>query len=569
VRTLAFAVLAVLVATSACPSRPVQQPPPPAPVAPPTAPPIFGAQPPGKRVVVLYTASVQGYVEPCGCTHEPLGGVARLAAAVADARRAYGERVLLIDAGDLLFERASDTAAADACQSEARADLLMSTYTRAGLAGTVLGPLDDVRGAAFRDRRLAKHGIVSLGVNPPRALVEGAIAQAGFVRALGTAKMGVTAFRVDGPSDIDPARAALTAEVARQQSAGADAVLVLAQAPLAITRKVVLGIEGIDVVVQGRAPGEVPTAPEQLKLATGAVGPIIVAAGQQAQHLGVLELALDARAAGQALTLDDRLAQQARRARVLDVRIEELKKQVAMTPDAARQQFLSERLVAAESELAIASGVDVTTPLPGPHVIARSLQLARGFPEEPSAQSALAAYTADVPRLVATCEASLVCPEAGPGGKTYVGAVACQRCHGAAHAFWLQQTVQLPAKDSGGNKIVRVSGHARAWETLVADNKASDRTCVGCHSVGFTQPGGACKTTDIVVRGLQGVQCESCHGPGSVHVAQGDKESIHRAVDEALCRTCHRVPHIATTESFVFADRRKLVIGPGHGASPP
>ena len=43
--------------------------------------PFFDYIPQRERVLVLYTASVQGYVEPCGCTGEPLGGIARWAAA--------------------------------------------------------------------------------------------------------------------------------------------------------------------------------------------------------------------------------------------------------------------------------------------------------------------------------------------------------------------------------------------------------------------------------------------------------------------------------------------------------
>lgn len=570
-RTLAFTLLVALSCAAACPSK--QDAPatslvasaPSVPRAPSLAP-LFTVQPAGKRVVVLYTASVQGYVEPCGCTAEPLGGVARLAAAVAAAQEAYGARVLFVDGGDLLFERPDDTAAADACQAEARADLLVSSYARAGLAGTVLGPLDDVRGPMFRDARLARHQVPSLGVNPPRALLAGAPAAAGVLRELGPAKVGITAFRVDGPADFDGAHAGLSAEVARLRGAGADAVIVIAQAPLAITRKLIGDIEGIDVVIQGRAPGEVPVAAEQLTLPSGRPGAVLVASGQQAQQLGVLELVLDGRSDGQALTLDDRRAQREGRAKVLGVRIDELGKQLALTPDGPRQQFLAQRLAAAQAELAAVDGVDAGAPLAGPYVVARSVPLPRGFPEEPTALAALAGYTASVPQLVATCEASLTCPEPAPGSKTFVGAEACKACHAPAHAFWSSQVVRLPAKDKDGRAIVRMSGHARAWDTLVADDKDSDRSCVGCHSVGFAEAGGACKTSDIVSRGLQGVQCESCHGPGSVHAASARKIDIVRAPEEAQCRACHRVPHIATTESFVFSERLRLVTGPGHGA---
>jgi hypothetical protein len=563
VRTLVVVVLISLLAcAAACPAKPdPAKPQQGAPGLVPGGTSTFAKQPEGKRVAIMYTASVQGYVEPCGCTAEPLGGVARLAALIDQAKDAYGdERVLFLDAGDMLFERADDTAAADACQAEARADLLVSTYARKGLVATVLGPLDDVRGASFRDSRLAKTSITTVGVNTPRVIVDSAVHASGIVHKAGATKIGVTAFRVDKPDDVAAAKSALAAEVARLGAEHVDAIVVLAQSPRAVIKSVLDGVAGVDVVIIGRAPGEVPAPPETLPS-----GAVIVASGMQAQHAGVLELVLDGRAPGAALALDDRAAEAERRSKVLALRVKELDKQIIETGDAARKEFLAQRRASAQAELDATKVVD-TAPLAVPHVVARAIPLPRGFAEEAEAARGLATYTKQVPQLVASCEASLTCPEPPKGTPTYVGAVACKGCHAPAFAFWEKQRVSIPAKDKAGNDITRVSGHAVAWDTLVHDAKDTDRTCVGCHSVGFSEPGGACKTSDIVKRGLQGVQCESCHGAGSLHAGAPKKDNITRATSEATCRACHKVPHIPTTESFVFADRVKLVTGPGHGA---
>ena len=102
-------------------------------------------------------------------------------------------------------------------------------------------------------------------------------------------------------------------------------------------------------------------------------------------------------------------------------------------------------------------------------------------------------------------------------------------------------------------------------DTLVVDGKDKDRSCVGCHSVGFGEPGGPCKTSDVARLGLGGVQCESCHGPGSKHAATSDPRDLVRVPDEALCRSCHHVPHIPTTDSFVMRERLRRILGKGHG----
>ena len=46
------------------------------------------------------------------------------------------------------------------------------------------------------------------------------------------------------------------------------------------------------------------------------------------------------------------------------------------------------------------------------------------------------------------------------------------------------------------------------------------------------------------------VQCESCHGPGSIHAQSGNKKAIKNPTEET-CRGCHHVPHIQSFESFI------------------
>jgi hypothetical protein len=521
---------------------------------------VFATQPTGKHVAVLYTASVQGYVEPCGCTGDPLGGVARLSALVDDAHAAYGDRVVLLDAGDLLFEKLEDTAAADVCQASARDDLLVSTYARKGLVATVLGPLDDVRGTSFRDGRMARAQIPTLGVpDAGRALVDGAVHQTSIVREAGGVRVGITGFRADDTARADVVRPALQAELAKLRAQHVDIVIALAQAPRGLVRKIVDGMSGLDVVIQGRAPGETPTEPERV----GESGPVIVASGNQAQHMGVLELHLDGRVENAPLALDDRGAERTRRASLLDVRIHELTAQTQDMPDSPRKQFLVDKLKSASDEKA--TFTKTLPPLQGPHILARAVPLSRGAPEEATAKQALDAYQAQIPVLVSTCESGMTCASPAPDAPTYVGAATCKACHATQFAFWQEQRVQLPGKDKAGGDVMRNIGHSKAWETLTSNHKDKDRGCVACHSTGFAAPGGACKTSDVVTQHLEGVQCEACHGPGSLHAKSGAPALIKRRVDEATCRTCHQPPHIPTTESFVMNERLKLILGKGHG----
>src|SRR5262249_10750891 len=66
----------------------------------------FGAKtraaPAGARqLTIFYTAEVHGTPEPCGCTSDPLGDIARYAALVRGVARTGA--VLVVDAGGLSF----------------------------------------------------------------------------------------------------------------------------------------------------------------------------------------------------------------------------------------------------------------------------------------------------------------------------------------------------------------------------------------------------------------------------------------------------------------------------------
>jgi hypothetical protein len=98
----------------------------------------------------------------------------------------------------------------------------------------------------------------------------------------------------------------------------------------------------------------------------------------------------------------------------------------------------------------------------------------------------------------------------------YLGGEVCARCHPAEAAQW------------------KTTKHAQAWETLVAAKQDTVASCIGCHAVGFRQPGGFKDQASGL--GMTAVQCESCHGMGSTHEAFS---AAPHKVTESTCRACH------------------------------
>lgn len=79
--------------------------------------------------------------------------------------------------------------------------------------------------------------------------------------------------------------------------------------------------------------------------------------------------------------------------------------------------------------------------------------------------------------------------------------------------------------------------HAGAYQTLIQANpaNATNASCLPCHTVAYNYPGGYTPGNTV----LEGVQCESCHGPGGVrHRSGGDKApAIERSA--MVCGGCH------------------------------
>ncbi len=94
---------------------------------------------------------------------------------------------------------------------------------------------------------------------------------------------------------------------------------------------------------------------------------------------------------------------------------------------------------------------------------------------------------------------------------TYVGSDACQACHVAEHAQW--------AKTPHGHALDALENIAKRPSLRQFDGE-----CVKCHVVGFEHQTGY--QDEKKTPHLKHVGCESCHGPGSGHVANPKNKQL-------------------------------------------
>lgn len=158
----------------------------------------------------------------------------------------------------------------------------------------------------------------------------------------------------------------------------------------------------------------------------------------------------------------------------------------------------------------------------------------------------------DVQRMLAFLVGKLSSDEfRGITKASYVGAKVCSVCHQQTHKEWLG------------------TSHVKALSTLIEypqGDMSGNVVCLSCHTVGFGKPGGfvSLQTTPD----LAGVQCESCHGPGSEHVARGgDKTKIltlPNILSASVCGRCHRGSHHPQIEEWENSAHSEMTPAPAN-----
>jgi hypothetical protein len=493
---------------------------------------------------VFAVAEVRGQIGPCGCTTDPLGDLSRTAQLVVSARAAGP--VLFVDAGSLLYAHAP-TPPQLAVQEELKADLLARTYQKTLLADAVgLGPADLPGGAASLDHlRLAR-----LVANAPPAGGATGIAGPGKLIEVGGARAGVFGViapgAVTGHSLSDPVTAGKQA-VAQLRGQGAQVVIGLVQAESRKDAvKLMRDIGGIDLAIAGlglAAPEPERTDSEPQKVGDG----WLVVPANRGQIVARLEVTLrgpgplaDAIGPGAAAA---KLAVIDRQLAALDGDLKAFASDKSADAAFIAQKQKERAQLAADRDRLKAH--PLVAPPHGSYFTLDQVRIHKALACNTAVQDAISGFFRQSGEANVKAAASVAVSPPPRGQASYTGTGSCVDCHADQVAFW--------------NKTV----HATAWQTLVDRGQQFDLDCIGCHVTGWDKPGGSNLGHN---EPLRDVQCETCHGPGSIHVAKGGLEkpfAIKRAPDNDLCASqCHTKEH---SDTFQLEAYLRDVLGPGHG----
>jgi YVTN family beta-propeller protein len=115
----------------------------------------------------------------------------------------------------------------------------------------------------------------------------------------------------------------------------------------------------------------------------------------------------------------------------------------------------------------------------------------------------------------------------------YVGRDACLECHQVSAAPCSVE--DMPAHDRSYAALQKPEARHIAAISGIAGDPAESLICLSCHATGADE---GQRWTMAPFDMAHGVQCEACHGPGSLHLKTKDSVTI-RLGDRDDCVTCH------------------------------
>ncbi len=483
-------------------------------------------------------AEVRGQIGPCGCTSDPLGDLSRTTKLVLDARAAGP--TLFVDAGSLLYSKSPVPPHLDA-QEDLKADLLIHTYRDELKVGALgLGPADLAKGSG--KTRVPRHAVNAPPGTPtePPAVIAIGVGQVGVFGVIATATI---------PGVTDPV-AAGKAAVADLRKRGAQIVVGLVQAPTKKdAAKLVRDIGGIDLAVAGL--GINAPEPERIEIEPQQIGTgWLVVPANRGQVISRLDITLrgpgplaDAVGSGAAVV---KLATIERQLAAIDADLEKFAGDTSADPGFVAQKRAERLELAARREQLQTR--PLLAPASGNYFTLEQIRVNKTLACAKSVDDRVTAYFRAAGAANVKAAATIKVTAPAKGHASYVGGEACEDCHSDAVEFW------------------NTTRHAHAWETLVERGQEFDYDCIGCHVTGWDKPGGANLASIAAKAPLRDVQCETCHGPGSIHIAKGGEEkpsAVQRMPADNLCAgQCHTKEHSDTFELRAYL---RDVTGPGHG----
>ncbi len=499
----------------------------------------------------LYLVSdLAGALEPCGCVKDQLGGMNHFGALV-DSEKDKAKASGVLSVGPLFFmdmELAADRRA----QEITKAETIAGSMKALGLLAFTPGRNDWAAGDATLAKLTAATSapLVAANLSGPGAVpppVKWTKKKIGGIDLgiIGVAAPDKAKLPLEGvTSSPSPEAVKVAVEALKQDRA--QAIIVLAAVGRGEAKRIAdVNPELLAVVVGSTGGGGEANTTAPPAETIGDV--LIIETGNHLQTVAVLDLYPREGATSNGLLkmADGTGIERTRKREELSGRIDELRARIATweTDKSVEKKDVDARKAELAKLEGERDGLDKSPPpATGSYYRYAMREIREKLGEDAAIKSQMSAYYKKVNDSNKLEFADRKPKPAAKGDPFYVGIESCTNCHEEPRKVWDQ------------------TKHAHAYATLSTQFKEFNLDCVSCHVTGYDRPGGSTVTH---VDDLKDVQCEVCHGPGSLHAAKPEKVQVPVAKPGPdVCLTCHHPPHVHT---FDAKAKMAEILGPGHG----
>jgi hypothetical protein len=498
-------------------------------------------------------STVAGALEPCGCSKDQLGGIDHLAAFIAQGR-ANATATALVAAGPLFFIDPT-LSPQKATQDKWKAEALAASLAKLSPLGWAPGANDYAAGPEDLKKLEGAAKLTRLGANVPAADGFNAGSVVTYPAGEGSLRVGylglidpkVVAGAAGGVVASTPVDA-LRERVKAMRAEGANLIVLSAAMQRGEALRLVDAVADVDILVAGK-PVEKGDLNDKPKAAQLVGQTLVVETSNHLQTVAVVDLFVrEAPAAGAPIKLADaggvtrteEIVGVTDQIRDLEHRINGWEKDKGVKPaDLAARKADLEALRRKKADME----KEAPPPPTGSYFRYQLVEVREKLGSDKDVAAEILEYYKRVNEHNKGAFANRKPEPAAEGQASFMGLANCTSCHAEERAVWDK------------------TPHAHAYETLQKDFVEYNLDCVGCHVTGYEKPGGS---TVTFVENLKDVQCEVCHGPGSLHANDPKKKGliVVKPDPKSCVSECHHPPHV---EGFDPVAKMRQVLGPGHG----
>ncbi len=444
---------------------------------------------------------------------------------------------LTLDAGALLFKHDAINPRQEE-QEKMAAAAIVEAYSLIGYNAVCVGSQDLIAGSAFLQMLSKDAKFTWLSANLVNKSTKKTFFKASTTVNVEGVKVGVIG--LTGPAALPPADEAtilpwdqvlpdLLAKVDKTH----DLVVLLSNLPAADSQRIALSYPSIHLIIQSGANTNA-ISPEPIN------NTVLVSTGPQGKQIGIMEINWQpSKRWG-----DQKTEVLAKKKGALDRLLWQLSKyQQDKDPETALrnqpdQLNIYHALQAQEQELRgeidqLSKTLDQQGPSTGePSAYTnRFMAMETALPDQPEIVRLVDALNSAVNKL-GQRQAETATKTDSP----YLGSRSCGSCHAAQLASW-QKT-----------------RHAAAYATLAKDKQQYNLSCLPCHVTGVSMD--QASESLSITEARREVGCETCHGPGRLHIGNPKANPMALKPGPGVCQTCHSGSH---DDNFNYDERIKMV----------